>query len=232
MAAATSSGRPSRPTALGYALGEGPEDRIGHQLVDHRGRDLAGGDGVHPDAGADPLRLDALAAGPPGQRRLAGRIDHDRLGLGAASRTAASSPRRHSPATAESQPGWPVIELEARKHHAGPLRSRQLGLQTLDERDRAEVVHRHEQRRVHAGEPADPGRGDDPVHDVGQRLDAGDRRPSAGLGGQVGDDVRVMQVDGDDAVPVGAQPGSGRGTDAGGTTADDVGLHGDDCNEF
>ena len=64
-------------------VGEDPELGVAAQLLGHRGGDQAGGHRVHPDAGAGPLGLDALAARPVGERRLGRGVDvHGVLGGG------------------------------------------------------------------------------------------------------------------------------------------------------
>ena len=117
------------------------------------------------------------------------------------------------PPTDPSQPGCPVIEFEASRTTDALSGRRQLGPQPLDQRDRAEEVHRHHQRRVDTGESGDPGGRYDPVDDLGERLYAGDRGPPAVGGREVGEHIGVPQVDGQHPVALLAQHRCGGGAD-------------------
>jgi hypothetical protein len=104
-------------------------------------------------------------------------------------------------------------------------------VQPLDERDRAEVVHRDQQGRVDPGEPGDAGAGHDTVDSVRRQLaDAAYRLSATGGGRQVGVHVGAVQVDAEDTVTVTGQASGGGGADPGSGATDDVGVHGADSN--
>ncbi len=169
----------------------------------------------------------ALAPRPPGQRRLAGRVDHDRLVLAAAADRAAPRRRaRHATATSPAQPGWPVIEFEARNTTPAPpaaaIGSRSPSTSATAPKKFTETTS--------AGSvpvnPPMPAAGHDAVHHVGERRAR--RRPRPRDRSAV-DRSAVTSASRRSTVttrwPWLAEQRGGGGADARGGSADDVGLH-------
>ena len=84
-----------------------------------------------------------------------------------------------------------------------------------DEAHRTEVVDARQEGAGSVGHPGHAGAGDQPVERAAARpLQVGERRGPARLGPEIGDDVRVVEVDADDPVALVGQARPQGGADA------------------